>query len=529
MTAEVATESLAQSVCDASLDTEGNAFFPGDGARRFVILGAGVSGLSVAHGLLRDGLLTRGDTLVIQDAKPEFGGCLTATRANGFLLEHGAQGVLASRESFVRVCEETGLCAAAIGNAPSAKARYLISPELHAPQRYIRLSPPLFGLVRAHLLTAKQWLRALCEPFIVRARPPRGNETLFDFFARRFGVAFARRMAIPMATGIWAGGARRIFVGNAFPRLVEWETRYGSVLVGGLRWLLASKKKAQKSAPPSSHAIGKDFPKGLISFSQGMEALPRGLAHTVQEKASQRGVHFQWKLAQPAKVIESSGSRPAVDGEPSDVLIVAFPPYTGSLEWRHQDTQSAWEALRSLPHHGVAVVGLGGFIPVDFPVPEGFGALAPEESTGLLGVLHVHDMFPCHVPNPTTAPEGTRPILYRLLLGGDRDPALVAAAPGTLRARALAECLALKLVPPDFSPSFSEVVSWPHAIAVMGDDHAQKQPACSTIESEFPGVFLTGNYLSGVGVADCLLEAEKAVARIAEHLRQRPQKGVTGN
>lgn len=494
--------------------TEGSACAR-PGLRRFHILGAGVSGLRVAHGLLRDGLVVQGDTLLIQDARKHVGGCLAATQANGFLLEHGAQGVLSARESFVKTCEETGLANQAQGNAPTAKRRFLISPPNAGAPRYVPLRPPLWNLVSEKILTAVQWLRALCEPFVRGRKTADPNETLFDFFSRRFGAAFARRMAIPMATGIWAGGARRILVRNAFPRLVEWETRFGSVVGGALRFVLSSRRSLP--SPTSS------FPKGLVSFPEGMQALPKALAHTIESLAKQRGVAMEWRLERPAASIDSSPQGASVDGEPCDVLVIAFPPFANAserLQWRHAPTHAEWTLLESLPTHGVAVVGVGGWVPLGFPTPEGFGALAPEESSGLLGVLHVHDMFPFHVPARSEAPQGTRPVLFRLLLGGDRDPSLASAPKSTLHARALGECKALKLVPEDFEPAFCDVVQWPKAIAVMGSEHAEKSPACKRIENAFPGVFLSGNYISGVGVADCLAEAELTLARIAEHLRR---------
>jgi oxygen-dependent protoporphyrinogen oxidase len=500
------------------------------------IVGAGISGLVVAHALLRLGALRAGDKLEIQDARNRVGGCLAHSTRDGFLLEHGAQGVLSSREAFTRLCSEAGLASECMGNAPTARARYLITPpptsaptpphrSHEARSRLVRLSPPLWGLVRSGLMGWRAWARALFEWRVTPARPPDARETLYGFFARRFGEAFALRLAVPMATGIWAGGARKLLVRRAFPRLVAWEHAFGSVTAGALRALIGARharKRLEASSTPQSVRA-----QGLVSFPAGMGTLPKGLAASIERSALAAGVDLHWLLSSPLASIDHDGSRPRVDDSPCDALVLAFAPWTSpDMAWNHAASRAAWRMLAcgGIDAHGVAVVGIGGWIPEDFPAPRGFGSLAADESDGLLGVLNVHDIYPAHVPSAGLP--GTRAVLYRILLGGDRAPGLVSASHETLVARALAECMALGILPPAFTPTFTDVVAWEGAIAVMDAKHDTTLPNAWQVEALAPGVVLTGNWISGVGVADCIAEGERAAERVAQRLAGTREVGL---
>ena len=76
--------------------------------KKLILIGAGVSGLSTLYFILKKKAQHFSD-IEIYEKKSQIGGVLTATKEDGFLLEHGAQGVLATREKFISLISELGL------------------------------------------------------------------------------------------------------------------------------------------------------------------------------------------------------------------------------------------------------------------------------------------------------------------------------------------------------------------------------------------------------------------------------------
>ena len=58
------------------------------------------------------------------------------------------------------------------------------------------------------------------------------DESLASFFRRRFGVEAFQRLIEPLMAGIYAGDAEEMSIRATFPRFVELEQQYGSLLRG---------------------------------------------------------------------------------------------------------------------------------------------------------------------------------------------------------------------------------------------------------------------------------------------------------
>src|SRR5262249_39242951 len=130
----------------------------------------------------------------------------------------------------------------------------------------------------------------------------------------------------------------------AFPLLVEWERRHGSLLSGAL----AARRARKTAAVP-----GPPAPKGLLSFRDGLEALPRALAtrlagslrlKTPATSLSPRG--GRWSAAAPGAGIAAARVIVAAPGERAGALVADFAP-------------EASRALAAMPQPPLAVLHLG--------------------------------------------------------------------------------------------------------------------------------------------------------------------------
>ena len=114
----------------------------------------------------------------------------------------------------------------------------------------------------------------MAEP-LIRSRS-QNDESVAKFFRRRFGPQIHDRLVAPFVTGIFAGNTEKLSVGAVFPRVVDIEREYGSVVWGMLR----GKPKGKSSTPRRRSTIS--------SFPSGMEALPQRIAEnlTIQTECS---------------------------------------------------------------------------------------------------------------------------------------------------------------------------------------------------------------------------------------------------
>jgi oxygen-dependent protoporphyrinogen oxidase len=203
-----------------------------------IVIGAGLSGLSCAWELRRQGL-----TSVVLESGEEPGGVIRSVRRDGFLVECGPNSILPT-EGALTMIREAGLEGERVA-AGAGLGRFVFV------NGHLRRVP--------WVLSPRGGLRALLEPF-VRRRVSGEDETLRDFFTRRFGRQVHDRLAAPFVGGIYAGDTGELGMEGAFATLAGLERDFGSVSLGYLR------------SPRSG------VRRPLSSFRQGMATLPRGLA-----------------------------------------------------------------------------------------------------------------------------------------------------------------------------------------------------------------------------------------------------------
>ena len=208
-------------------------------ARRIVIVGGGITGLSAAHAALgRARELGRAVVVTVLEGSPRFGGNLVTERVDGFLLDGGPDSWVATKPQASALARELGLGGALVGTN-AANRRYYIAwnGRLHAVPEGLVLGVPTQALAArldAPLLVARQ---AADGDGAARPGARRGATTTSrspTSRARRLGREAAERLVAPLLGGISAGDASDLSVRAAFPQLVAMEREYGS-LVRGMR------------------------------------------------------------------------------------------------------------------------------------------------------------------------------------------------------------------------------------------------------------------------------------------------------
>ena len=434
-----------------------------------LVVGGGVAGLAAAHEARRRGFEVR-----VLEAEARAGGVVHSERMDGFLCEEAANGFLDNTPGgAVDLCRALGVELAAAN--PAAKRRWLWRGDA------LHRVPAGPAILATRLLSTRAKLRALVEP-LVRSKAE-GDESLSAFVRRRLGAEVADVFVQPLVTGIWAGDAERLSAAAAFPKVVELERRYGSLVRG----LIASRKNGARPMGGMLAPIG-----GTGAL---VDALSRELGSRVEtgaraEALEKAGRGFRLRLAGGATL-------------EAERLVLACPPQAAGKILRPHDDALA-DLLADTPYVGVAVVHVGiDAGRVRHPL-DGFGFLVcPGETLRCLGCVFESSLWPAR------APEGRA--LLRLIYGGSRDPEAPSLSDEALQAAALADLG--RSVGVSGTPSLVRVVRHARAIPQYVVGHLARVEEIERRAAAL-GVVLAGSGYHGVSVNDCVKDAQRVAERL---------------
>ena len=437
------------------------------------IIGGGVSGLATAHALA-----AQGRDVVVLERQARIGGNARSLRLGGFLMELGPTTMNAALPGMQERLVALGLADTQPLGA-NVRKRYLADRgRLHG----ISVNPS--GFLLSNYLSFSARLRLMAELVIPRHKDNR-DESVHAFASRRFGRAFADRVMDPMVAGIFMGDSHEISVKGAFPRLAAMEARKGSVI----RAVLAAKRGAEPG-------------RRLFSWREGIGTLPGRLAADMEAKV-QTGVAVTGVARAPGgfAISTRAGTLRA------RAVVLAVQPHVAAMLLEQLDPEAA-SAAAAIPAPPVAVAFFGyARRQVAHPL-DGLGYLTTRGSGILSGVQFPSTMF-AH-----RAPEGH--VAIAAYLGGARRADLAVLPESELQPQIEAELRAVLGI--SGGPVLARLHHWPIGLPHYTLGHAGRRAVLEEAPARVPGLYLTGNYLSGVSVANCLENGTALAARMAQDL-----------
>ena len=484
---------------------------PGSGyMEKVVIIGAGISGLAVAYRLKRLGIPS-----LVLEASSRPGGVIATTRRKGFLFETGPQ-FPRFPVPLWRLARELNLDGEFVaGN--SAANRYIF--------RHGQLHPAPFspmGVIKTRLVGISSKLRILADPFGY-SQPPDHEESLAEFIRRKFGREILDNLVDPFISTVFLGDASKMGMESAFPALVEWERRKGSLLRGALSARKARRNPSAQvaAAPrPSVRAGTRVGTNGngnklhltealpaLGSFRSGMAILPERLADDLG-----RAVRYNIPVAAIAPTRYGDASATSnwqislSDGTSisTEHVVLAVPAHVASIFLTRSAPEIA-SLLGGIEYAPICVVSSVYNRSAVRNTLDGFGFLVPRnEGLRTICTFWNSSLF------SGRAPEGNVVITTfarRERSGGVVDPA------GDAFVRAVdvenSQVLGISGAPLD-----REVSEDPRALPQYNVGHALRVKKISATLRSLPNLHLAGNYLSGRSIGECVDVAN----RVAEDL-----------
>jgi len=447
-----------------------------------VIVGAGIAGLSAAYELQK-----RGMSFVILERGPRAGGVILSEKIGEYTIDGGPDSLLTQKPEAIRLCEELGLGDRLVPTSPPRLAFIQRAGRLHPlPASSVLGIPTRLGpFIRTGLFTWAGKLRMGAELFV----PPRrddGDESIGSFMRRRFGDEAVTYLAEPLLAGIHAGDVERLSIRALFPRFVETERKYGSLL------------RAFRRQPRATSTDGafRSLPGGLSELVDALvNALPRSTI----------------RLNTPATRLQLNPHR--VETAQGDVIagravMIAAPAYVTSRLLRDVDATIS-RLCGEIDYASSGTIAMAfDRSAVAHPL-NGSGFVVPRsEGSGILAASWLSSKW------PHRAPEGR--VLMRAFVGGGRDPKALQSTDGELVTRALSALTPLLGISGE--PLLTRVYRFERASAQHEVGHVDRIAAIDRALAAYPNLYITGSGFRGVGIPDCVADARATARKVSECL-----------
>ena len=444
------------------------------------VIGGGIAGLAAAYELGRRGL-----NVCLLEAADRLGGVIDTERFDGWVVDTGPDSLLTQKPAGVALCRELGLEGRLVTTTPPRTAYVLRGGVLRPLSEGSFLGFPVsFGaLARSPLFSWRGKLRMACEIAVPRSSSDE-DESIASFVRRRFGTEALNYLAEPLLAGIHAGDAERLSMRALFPRLLEAEQRFGSVL---------RSVRAQMKPPPQSGGA-------FVSLAGGLRELVDALTSAIPAGAVRLSERVTELRRAGGFTLESSGGTVR-----AHAVVLSVPAYVAAGLLLGIDTALA-ALCDAVPYASTATVAFGYHrSQVSHPL-NGTGFVVPRtERSPLLAGTWVSSKW------PGRARDGC--VLLRGFLGGGRDPHRLDRADDelvTLAQQALSDTLGI-----EGDPLFSRLYRYTRQSPQYEVGHLQRVATIEQRLSHVPGLFLAGSGFRAIGIPDCITDGRETAARAA--------------
>lgn len=474
--------------------------------KRVVIIGGGIAGLSAAYSLREHQPKGAEFEIVLLERKDALGGNIRTEKVNGFLIEGGPDCFLSEKPWAMELCKRIGLADKLQPTNDAFRKTFVLSGgKLHVlPEGVILMVPTkILPLAVSGLISWPGKVRMAMEMFVPRKKDDK-DETLGEFVRRRLGQEALDKIAEPLVAGVHAGDPETMSVRASFPKFVQLEQEYGSLIRGMLK-RMELMKKTHKPAPQGEGP--KKRVTMFMTLRDGLTDMVEVLASILKKSGNtviRTGVNV-------TAVAEKNGRyEVSIEGEKTldaDAVIVAAPAYAASNVLKDIDGELSRQLL-TIPYVSTATVSIG-FKRSDIKHPlNGFGFVVPKmEKRRIMAATWTSQKFQYR------APEGH--VLIRCFVGGSKNMELVDLSDAEMVKMVREELRDIMGI--DAEPVLAKVFRWRNSMPQYTVGHEERIASIEEKVARHKGLFITGSAYHGIGISDSVRNGE-VIAKKVLHL-----------
>jgi oxygen-dependent protoporphyrinogen oxidase len=475
-----------------------------------VIVGGGITGLCTALAL-RDVHGKDVKSFLVTETRDVVGGNIITKEKNGYIWEEGPNS-FQPNDFVLKAALDSGCADELVFGDPTA-ARYVYwDGELRkvpsGPDAVTNNLLSLWGKIRAGLGAVG----------LFKEPAPEGEETVEQFIRRNLGDEVFYRLIEPFCSGVYAGDPTKLSMKAAFGKIWVLEQKGGSLVGGGLKLM---QEKKDNPGPPRDPRLPTP-PKGQTvgSFRKGLQTLPNAIGATLGDK-----VKLSWTLKD---IDRENGKYKLTYVTPegpkyvtAKTVLFTTPSYVAAQLLR-REIPDAHSQLNSFFYPPVGSVVLSypesalrdEMFQADGRV-NAFGELHPRtQDVTTLGTIYSSSLFPGRCPKGE--------FLLSSYIGGTLNQGILDQTEEELASQVDKDLRKMLLKPNAPAPVTVGVRVWQKAIPQFYLGHLEALEAANeaTAEAGYEGLFLSGNYNSGVALGKCVEGAYKVADEVAAYCKE---------
>eukprot|EP01039_Chlorochromonas_danica_P007284 gene7284-8061_t len=473
-----------------------------------LVVGSGISGSTAAFYLQK-----QGHKVALAESREVVGGNLITKKAEGYLWEEGPNS-FQPNAAILRLAKDLGMIDELVLADPTLPRFVYWENHLHA------LPAGVTDLLNFNLLSWPGKIRAGLGALGLIAPPPGDEESVEDWVTRHLGKETFERIIDPFVSGVYAGDPKRLSMSQALKKVFRLESL--GVTRGVLDGAIVRMKQmaAERKATAERDA---DLPKvaggSLGSFRDGLLSVPQRIAQQLDSDQLLLGHRLKEVQRDNKDWISTFETPQGLRKVRSKALLLTSPSYA-TADVVAQSAPEVFgvaglqEKLREIYYPPVASVSIAYPNSAFKKELVGFGHLLPRRA-GLrtLGTIWVSSLF------PGRAPEGHTMLLN--YIGGARDPAIAKLSPEEIVSIVHGDVQQVLLRPGAPAPKVLGVRLWQKAIPQYEKGHAGRIEAVQQAMANRPGLFLGGNYVTGVAFGDCIQYGADVAQEVSSYLSKK--------
>ena len=454
-----------------------------------LVIGGGITGLSALYELQKwknsNGTDVR---LVLAEASNQLGGKIRTIIQDEFVMEAGADSIVARKMEEMTLFEELGLGKEVVYNATGRSFIYSDGQLKLIPEDAVFGIPAsIESLAKSTLVSAEGKVAAL-QDFYTKNETFTKNDSIGSFLEHFLGTELVEKQIAPVLSGVYSGKLSDLTLASTLPYLIDYKEQYGSIIKG----LEANKQKF------------KGGERKFLSFQNGLGSVIDAL----EEKLADADILKNTKVTK----IEKNNSRYQVflnnqEIIEADFVVLSIP--NKAAENLIDDPELKNEFSRFKNSSLISVY-------VGFDVPD---SVLPADGTGFITANT--DELSCNACTWTsrkwehTSNSGN--LLVRLFYKNSHPSY---ASLETMEKEELLE-IALgdihKSLGISATPVASEVTKWADQMPNYLISHPKSVETLeSKMASDYPGIILAGCSYYGVGIPDCIQNGIDSARKIIQ-------------
>ncbi|RXI97920.1 protoporphyrinogen oxidase [Anaerobacillus alkaliphilus] len=456
--------------------------------KTILVVGGGITGLSAVYELQKWKREKQSDTrLILVEAGEKLGGKIKTIRNNGYVMETGADSIVARKGLNMSVIKELGLENEIVYNATGRSFLYGDGTLKAIPADTIFGIPTsVESLAKTSLVSPEGKVDALKDLYL-RNETFTKNDSIGDFLEYFLGKEMVEKQIGPVLSGVYSGDIKELTISSTLPYLIDYKEQYGSIIRG----FEANKEKFQSGS-------GKKF----FSFKNGMDSIIDAYESHLQEVE----ILKNQRITNITKNNERYCAH-LVNGEMLEVdsIILSIPHASAQALFSDEKIK---EDFSKLKNSSLISIYLG------FDVPD---SVLPADGTGFITINT--DELSCNACTWTsrkwlhTSESGN--LLVRLFYKSSHPTFQ------TLKQMDVTDQLTIALNDIQKSlgitakPVTYEITDW---VENMPNYEIVHPKVVGTLESDFkenyPGVLLAGCSYYGVGIPDCIENGQEIAKQL---------------